>query len=74
MTMEVLHQVFDGARGVVVHEERGLVSVWNGSATVNVYFEDGLSLALVSMWMCDGMDFEEFRRLANEHVEVTDDE
>lgn len=71
MTLEVLHQVFDGARGVVVHEEWGLVSVWNGSATVNVYNSHG---ECVDCWMKDDMDAQDFRATAIEHVEVTDDE
>ena len=64
--MGKMAEVFDCAGGVVVHEDAGLISVWNGSATVNVYTGTG---ACVDCWTQYDMDAQAFRSAAIAHIE-----
>ena len=61
-----LHDVFDGARGVVVHEDRGLVSVWHGGSTVNIHCAE--SGECLDAWTQYDMDAQDFQRTAIEHI------
>jgi len=37
--MSTLYDALDGARLVVVDEDRGVIAVWHGGATINLYNE-----------------------------------
>jgi len=39
MDMSTLYDTLDGARLVVVDEDRGVIAVWHGGATINLYNE-----------------------------------
>ena len=66
MDLNALVNVFDGADGVVVHDSVGLISVWNGSATVNVYDLDG---RCVDCWTDYDLARHTFRTAAIDHVD-----
>jgi len=70
-TGETLHRMFDCCAGVVIHEEVELISIWNGSQTVNIYTFEGDN---VDVWMCDGMDRQGFQSLAIEHMTFKEDD
>jgi len=67
MDLLTLFDVFDGAHGVVVHDFFGLISVWNGGSTVNIYDPFG---RCVDCWTGHEMDHQSFQRQAIEHVET----
>lgn len=66
MDVDTLVEVFDGVEGVVVHDSVGLISAWNGSATVNVYTLDG---RCVDCWTDYDLDKHNFRAAAIEHID-----
>ena len=61
-----LFDVFDGARGVVVHEAAGLVSVWSGGSPVPIYC--AASGEVLDAWTQYDMDAQGFQAAAIEHV------
>ena len=66
MNIAQLKEVLDGCEGVVVHEDAGLLSVWTGGATVNVYDAEG---ACLDCWTRYDMDGHEVRATAIQHIE-----
>ncbi len=56
MSEWALLRELDCARCVVIDEERGLIGVWHGGATFNVYTADGRCVDCFTVYDCDAND------------------
>jgi hypothetical protein len=65
---ETLDCVFHGCKGVYADEDSGLIFVWRGGATVNIYYYE--SLAFFDVYTDQTLaDYDDFARSVREHVE-----
>lgn len=56
MDMSTLYDALDGARLVVVEEDRGVIAVWHGGATINLYNEALAAIDCYTMGRGGGAD------------------
>ena len=63
---ETLECVFHGCKGVYADEDSGLIFVWNGGATVNIYYGH---LAVFDVYTDQTLaDYDDFARSVREHL------
>lgn len=68
MNISTLTAIFDFAHFVLVDEDSGIIQVWNGSQTVNVYNEKGQP---IDCWMEDfrGWDWRAVQRSMQGYID-----